>query len=93
MLACASAALCGCGPVSYTVDVGGTEQTVAAARAGNAAYYAPYELYFAEAELDKAREEASRGAYEDALELLQIAQAYAKRALELSGRQGGEIDR
>ncbi|HEX2676178.1 MAG TPA: DUF4398 domain-containing protein, partial [Polyangiales bacterium] len=65
--------LAGCGPIKYTVDVSSAERTVAAARASNAAYYAPYELYFAEAHLAKAREEAAHGSYEDAVRLVDIA--------------------
>lgn len=83
----------GCGPVSYAVDASAAERTVAAARAGNAAYYAPYELHFAETHLEKAREEAAHGAYEDALRLLEVATAYGKRALEQSGSRLGDGER
>jgi hypothetical protein len=93
ILLCAGLGGGACGPVSYTVEAGNAERGVAAARAGNAAYYAAYELYFAEAELSKAREEAAQGAYEDAIHLVQVAQAYAKRALDLGSRQGGELRR
>ncbi len=85
--------LAACGPVSYTVDVARAERTVAAARAGNATYYAPYELYFAETYLAKAREEAAEGAYEDALHLIEIATAYGKRALERSGSRVTDSER
>jgi len=51
MLALATA---GCGPVTYTVDSLEAERVVARARAENAVYFAPYDLYFAEAHLDKA---------------------------------------
>jgi|SRR4051812_2113363 hypothetical protein len=78
----------GCGPVTYAVDVHSAETIVAKARAENADYYAPYELYFAEAQLVKAREEAAEGHYEDALEMVSVAEAYGRRALERSARPG-----
>lgn len=78
--------LAGCGPVTYTVDIQAAERSVASARARNASYYAPYELSYAEAHLAKAREEAAEGAYEDAIDLASIAEAYGKRALELCNR-------
>ena len=80
--------LCGCGPVTYALDASSAEKIVAQARAENADYYAPYELYFAEAQLAKAREEASEGHYEDALEMVSTAEAYGRRALERSARPG-----
>jgi multidrug efflux pump subunit AcrA (membrane-fusion protein) len=83
----------GCGPVTYVVDVDSAESEIAAAQTGNAAYYAPYELNLAEAQLAKAREEASHGQYEDAIRRVELAYAYAKRAQEISGRQGSEFGR
>jgi hypothetical protein len=80
--------LCACGPISYSLEVDAADRAVAAARSGNAIYYAPYEIYFAEAHLAKAREEASKGAYEDAIDLASVAEAYAKRALALGSRGG-----
>lgn len=77
-----------CGPVTYAVDVHSAETIVAKARGENADYYAPYELYFAEAQLAKAREEAAEGHYEDALEMVSVAEAYGRRALERSARPG-----
>jgi hypothetical protein len=80
--------LAGCGPVSYAIDVSSAEEIVSEARAENADYYAPYELHFAEAQLAKAREEAAEGHYEDALEMVSVAEAYGRRALERSARPG-----
>lgn len=77
-----------CGPVTYAVDAHSAETIVAKARAENADYYAPYELYFAEAQLTKAREEAAEGHYEDALQMVSVAEAYGRRALERSARPG-----
>ena len=80
--------LTGCGPISYAVDVRSAERIVSAARAENADYYSPYELYFAEAQLLKAREEAAEGHYEEALQMVSTAEAYGRRALERSARPG-----
>jgi len=80
--------LAGCGPITYAFDVRTAEDIVAQARAENADYYAPYELYFAEAQLAKAREEAAEGHYEDALDMVGVAEAYGRRALERSARPG-----
>jgi hypothetical protein len=78
--------LLGCGPVTYSVDIASAEHAIAAARAANASYYAPYELSFAEAHLVKAREEAAEGAYEDAIDMASVAEAYGRRALDISNR-------
>lgn len=77
-----------CGPVTYALDARSAEGIVKKARAENADYYAPYELHFAEAQLAKAREEASQGHYEDALDMVNVAEAYGRRALERSARPG-----
>jgi len=81
-----------CGPVTYSLDASPAERVVAAARAENASYYAPYELYFAEAHLAKAHEEAAEGQYEDAIEALAVAEAYGREALNRSA-QPGSLDR
>lgn len=78
----------GCGPVTYSLDVGEAERIVASARAENAAYFAPYDLYFAEAHLDKAHEQAARGLYEDAIHALAVALSYGRRALTRSAQPG-----
>jgi hypothetical protein len=83
---------CACGPVTYSLDVAGAERVVAAARAENASYYAPYELQFAEAHLAKAHEEAAQGQYEDAINALAVAEAYGRQALTRSA-QPGSFDR
>ena len=87
-LICVPCLLGACGPVTYAVDSHSAETIVAKARAENADYYAPYELYFAEAQLAKAREEAAEGHYEDALQMVSVAEAYGRRALERSARPG-----
>ena len=85
MLALATA---GCGPVTYTVDSLEAERVVARARAENAVYFAPYDLYFAEAHLDKAHEEAAQGRYEDAIHAVAVALRHGRRALTRSAQPG-----
>lgn len=84
-VSCVSA---GCGPVTYSLNVGEAERVVALARAENASYFAPYDLYFAEAHLDKAHEEAAQGRYEDASYALTVAWTYGRRALTRSAQPG-----
>ncbi|MEY4577392.1 MAG: hypothetical protein RL701_2095 [Pseudomonadota bacterium] len=82
------AAMVACGPVTYTLDIGEAERVVAEARAENASYFAPYDLYFAEAHLEKAHEEAAQGHYEDALHAAAVALTHGRRALTRSAQPG-----
>jgi hypothetical protein len=70
------------------LDVGEAERIVASARAENAAYFAPYDLYFAEAHLDKAHEQAARGQYEDAIHSVAVALTQGRKALTRSAQPG-----
>jgi hypothetical protein len=70
------------------MDVGEAERIVASARAENAAYFAPYDLSFAEAHLDKAHDQAARGQYEDAIDALAVALLHGRRALTRSAQPG-----
>jgi hypothetical protein len=87
-MAALSFAALGCGPVTYTIDVSKAERVLEAARAENAAYYAPYDLQFAEAQLDEAHEEAAGGQYEDAIHAATLALDYGRRALTRSAQPG-----
>lgn len=78
----------GCGPITYTVDSMEAERVVARARAENAVYFAPYDLYFAEAHLEKAHEEAAAGRYEDAVHAVAVALSHGRRALTRSAQPG-----
>ena len=77
----------GCGPVIYTSAVNKAEDALVVARENNAHWYAPYEYHYAQANLDKAYEEASRAEYEDAVKLARAALDYAGRALRIAERQ------
>lgn len=80
--------LAACGPVTYTLDVNEAERVVTRARAENASYFAPYDLYFAEAHLAKAHEEAAQGRYEDAIHAAGVALSHGRRALTRSAQPG-----
>lgn len=81
-------AAAGCGPITYTVDIVEAERVVTRARAENAVYFAPYDLYFAEAHLEKAHEEAAQGRYEDAIQAVAVALSHGRRALTRSAQPG-----
>ena len=82
-----SAALSACGPVLYTSAVNKAESALVSARENNAHWYAPYEYHYAQANLDKAYEEASHAEYEDAVKLARSALDYAGRALRIAEQQ------
>jgi len=78
-----------CGPMTSSVDIRDVEHLLTVARAQNAGLFAPYDLYFAEAQLNKANEEAAQGHYEDALRALSTARAHGQRALTVSRQAPG----
>lgn len=80
----------GCGPTLYTIDVFSASRTVERAAAAEAADRAPYEYYSARAYLEKAREEASEGHYQDALHYAHTAADFGNQALERSRQAQGE---
>ena len=79
--------LSACGPVLYTSAVNKAEDALIVARENNAHWYAPYEYHYAQANLDKAYEEASHAEYEDAVKLARAALDYAGRALRIAEQQ------
>lgn len=81
----------GCGPITYSLNSVEAERVVTAARAENAGYFAPYDLYFAEAHLDKAHEDAAKGQYEDAVHEMAVALSYGRRALTRSAQPGSSV--
>lgn len=80
----------GCGPLLYAANIAPASRAVERARQADAATYAPYELYLAEAHLHKAREEAGESAYQDAVDYARIAEEQADRALEIARQRGRE---
>ena len=83
----------GCGPTLYTVHILPASQAVEQAREANAAEHAPYEYYFAEAHLHKAREEAAEASYQDAIRYAEQAELFGTKARELSRRRLREMGR
>jgi hypothetical protein len=82
-LVCAFGALAlvsGCGGTVYAVRAGKVSSELELAQRAGAAESAPYEYYFAEEHLQKARSEAAESDYGDALALLDEAAAYTRRA-------------
>ena len=71
----------------YLAAVSDAESQLQQAEKDNAKSYAAYEYYAAESYVDKAREEASEGHYEDAVEYASRAEALAKRARQRAGYQ------
>lgn len=79
--------LSACGPALYTAKLVSAERQLDRAREQNARWYAPYEYYFAEVHLQKAREEAAEASYEDALRFARTAEEFSSRALEITERR------
>jgi hypothetical protein len=89
----ASAITVGCGPIGYTVTVLDATEAVEEARTAGAPETAPYEYYYAQAYLDKAREEAGEAEYQNSIELSSTARQYGQRARDLARRRGRESGR
>ncbi|HZZ85389.1 MAG TPA: DUF4398 domain-containing protein [Anaeromyxobacteraceae bacterium] len=75
LLAFATLALAGCGPVRYTGVLWDADREIAAARAAGAADRAPYELTLSEEYLHQAKVLAGHARYDDAGD-------YGHRAIE-----------
>lgn len=81
----------GCGPVLYVSDVVEAEAGLERAREAKAGRLAPFEYYSALAYLDKAREQAVDGQYEDAIRFARVSRVYGERAAKLA-RSGTHED-
>jgi hypothetical protein len=81
-LACAALGLVlsGCGGARYALRAGKVSSELELAQRSGAAESAPYEYYFAEQHLLKARSEGAESDYDDALSLLDEAERYTRRA-------------
>ncbi len=77
----AVAAMAGCGGVAYSVRINSVEAKVEKAKELGAEANAPYEYYSAKERVDKAREEAARADYGDALDLIDEAETFANQAI------------
>ena len=85
--------LAGCGPTLYTVRIVPAARAVEQARQAGAEEHAPYELAYAEAYLDKAREEAAEASYEDAMRFAETAEEFGEKARALARRRLQEMGR
>jgi hypothetical protein len=83
----------GCNPMLYTMHVGAAAHSVEEARLADAADLAPYEFYLAEAYLEKAREEAARGHYQDARRFASVAEEHGVKGRDLARRHMRESGR
>ena len=83
----------GCGPVLYSVHVRPAERALEEAREAGAAEHAPYEYFYARAQLDKAREEAGQGDYQDAIDCAEEAEDFGVRARNMARRYMRESGR
>ncbi len=70
----------GCAPAIYAAHSGSASRELERARAADAANLAPYEYFYAEAMLHKAREDAGESAYQDAIEYARLAHESAEQA-------------
>lgn len=82
IVAIASATATGCGPALYAAHSSPASRELERARAAHADSLAPYEYYYAEAMLAKAREDAGEAAYQDAIAYARLAEESAEQAVE-----------
>ncbi len=78
------ASLTGCAGVLYAAQVSSAEAKLEQAKELRADVHAPYEYYFAREHLNKAKTEAAAADYGDALDLAEIAERAANKAIDLS---------
>ncbi len=77
----------------YTINVMPAARAVEQADEAGASEHAPYEYYYAEAHLDKAREEAAEASYQDAARYADIAEEHGVKARDLARRRLREMGR
>lgn len=84
MVAAVALLSAGCGGAIYAVQASGAASKLEEAKALGAEKYAPYEYYYAREHLMKASEEAAQADYGDAVELAEIAEESADKAIKLT---------
>ncbi len=92
-IAIAVSSLVACGPSLYTFNIIPASQAVEQARQANAAEHAPYEYFYAQSYLDKAREEAAEANYQDAIRFAERASEFGTKARDMSRRRMREMGR
>lgn len=81
LLALASA---GCGNTLYAIQVNSASAKLEEAEELGAEKYAPYEYFTAKLHLEKAMSEAAEADYGDALDLAEVAEKFASKAVTLA---------
>jgi hypothetical protein len=76
--------LVGCGNAIYVMQVNSASSRVEEAREIGAEQLAPYDYYYAEEHLKKARQEAAEADYGDAIKLASAAEEHAAKAVKLA---------
>ncbi len=74
----------GCGNTLYAVHISSASSKLEEARELGAEQYAPYEYWFAFQHIEKAQSEASEADYSDAVNLAEIGEEYADKAIKLA---------
>ena len=82
-----------CGPSLYTFNIVPASQAVEQAREANAAEHAPYEYFYAQSYLDKARDEAAEANYQDTVHFAERANEFGTKARDLARRRMREQGR
>lgn len=74
----------GCGGFFYALDASSAATKLETAKKMGAEQLAPYEYHYANEHLTKAMEEAAAADYGDAIDLANLADKYADKAIQLS---------
>ena len=74
----------GCGNTLYAVQANSASGKLEEARELGAEQYAPYEYFYAKEHLQKAQTEAAEADYSDAVDLAEVSEEYAVRAIRLT---------
>jgi hypothetical protein len=74
----------GCGNTLYAVQISAASSKLEEAHELGAEQYAPYEYWFAYQHIEKAQSEASEADYSDAVNLAEVGEEYADKAIKLA---------
>ena len=84
ILIVAALVLSGCGNTLYAIQANSASSKLEEARELGAEQYAPYEYYYAEEHLQKARSEAAEADYSDAVDLAETSEEFSDKAIRLT---------
>ncbi|MCC6214574.1 MAG: DUF4398 domain-containing protein [Polyangiaceae bacterium] len=77
-------ALGGCGNTLYAFQASSASSKLEEAQELGAEKHAPYEYYYAKLHLEKAMTEAAEADYGDAIDLAEVSEEYADKAIRLA---------